>query len=120
MTQPQLATPVTKSFVHSHNLDEAKMRAETAFDYYREKDAEARAGVNPTFAWRANGHVADVTFTFTKKVLTGTVSIVASSRPGVARDGAVELSVNVPPELRLFAPSMLTIVAKEVERWLAT
>jgi len=119
MTQPA-TTLVTKTFAHQHDTAEARMRAETAFDYYREKDAEARAGVVPTFAWRPRMDVADVTFTFNKKVLSGTVSILASSMPGVAKDGSVELSVNVPAELRLFAPSMLTIVAKEVERWLTT
>jgi hypothetical protein len=119
MTQQATTQPVSKTFPHNLDLHEAKMRAETAFTYYREKDAEARAGVNPTFAWRAGGHVADVTFTFNKKVLTGTVSIMESSMPGVAKDGAVELSVNVPPELKLFAPMMISMVGKEVERWLA-
>jgi propanediol dehydratase large subunit len=117
MTQ-QATQPVTKTFTHVHDLEEAKMRAETAFAFYREKDAEAGAGVNPTFAWRGNGSVADVSFTVNKTRLTGTVLITASSMPGISKDGTVELAVNVPADLRLFAPMMVNVVAKEVEGWL--
>lgn len=109
MTQQAVQT-ASKAFPHAFSVDEARVRAETAFEFYRDQDLEKKTGVNPTFAWRpTNANVADITLTFNGKMLRGTLTI---------EPRRVVLELAFPHEFRLMAPMALDMVSSEVQKWL--